>query len=174
MTTNPDLIAGSDVLTHRLIDLARAAHWAGQMKDEQRYLNDVLNRALDGFGEFEELMPIDEAVARLRESAVIDYMNGIDEDEHPAVVSAEMERVNDAVRCLETIAIRADRLRSYAEYALNLIEPPVHAGGEDEPGRCPECMGEGGRHNMLHERHETGGGGVNRPCSRAAAEGEAE
>lgn len=36
------------------------------------------------------------------------------------------------------------------------------------PKRCPECLGEGGRHNTIHERYATGGGGVNRPCSLGA------
>lgn len=36
------------------------------------------------------------------------------------------------------------------------------------PERCPECLGEGGRHNTIHERHVTGGGGVTRLCSLSA------
>lgn len=32
--------------------------------------------------------------------------------------------------------------------------------------RCPECGGLGGGHSPVHERHATGGGGVNRPCPR--------
>lgn len=37
--------------------------------------------------------------------------------------------------------------------------------------RCPECAGLGGGHGFVHVRHETGGGGFNRPCSRALQQG---
>src|SRR5690625_19869 len=40
-----------------------------------------------------------------------------------------------------------------------------HVTAVPEPERCPECLGEGGRHNTIHERHVTGGGGVTRLCS---------
>lgn len=34
--------------------------------------------------------------------------------------------------------------------------------------RCPECGGLDGAHGAVHARHATGGGGRNRPCSRAS------
>ncbi|WP_336653061.1 MULTISPECIES: hypothetical protein [unclassified Leucobacter] len=34
--------------------------------------------------------------------------------------------------------------------------------------RCPECFELGGAHGSVHVRHPQGGGGWNRPCSRAA------
>jgi hypothetical protein len=35
------------------------------------------------------------------------------------------------------------------------------------PARCPECAGNNGAHGSVHVRHEAGGGGWNRPCSRS-------
>lgn len=32
---------------------------------------------------------------------------------------------------------------------------------------CPECGGTNGQHGLVHRRYPEGGGGTNRPCSRA-------
>lgn len=46
----------------------------------------------------------------------------------------------------------------------------VGAPTEEQPReeRCPECFSLGGAHGRIHVRHPQGGGGWNRPCSRAA------
>jgi hypothetical protein len=124
MTTEEDRTAGSNYLNGRLVDLARAAHWARLMKDEQRYLNGSLDDSLDDHF-FDEGTTVDQATAQLREEAVAAYMLGDDEDD-PAEVSLGIERANRVVAELETIATRAGNLRSYAEYARYLIEPPVY------------------------------------------------
>jgi hypothetical protein len=125
MSTEEDRTAGSNYLNGRLVDLARAAHWAGLMKDEQRYLNESLDGPLDDHF-FDDGTTVDQAAAQLREEAVWEYMLGDNEDD-PAEVSLGMERSNRVVAELETIATRAGNLRSYAEYARHLIEPPVYA-----------------------------------------------
>jgi hypothetical protein len=124
MTTEEDRTAGSNYLNGRLVDLARAAYWARLMKDEQRYLNGSLDDSLDDHF-FDEGTTVDQATAQLREEAVAAYMLGDDEDD-PAEVSLGIERANRVVAELETIATQAGNLRSYAEYARYLIEPPVY------------------------------------------------
>lgn len=48
-----------------------------------------------------------------------------------------------------------------AEIVANLLGTPAPS-----PARCPECMGVGDVHNLVHVRHPTGGGGSNLLCSR--------
>jgi hypothetical protein len=125
MSTEADRTAGSNYLTGRLVDLARAAHWARLMKAEQPHLNEAMDRCLK---QFDENANAAEAVAQLREDAISDYMMGVSEDaDDPAEASFAQERVNEVFEMLELIATRAGHLRSYADQACYLIEPPVWA-----------------------------------------------
>lgn len=128
MTSEQDRTAGSNYLTGRLVDLARAAYWARLMKAEQPHLNEAMDRFLKQFDRpnGDENVNAAEAVAQLREDAVSDYMMGISEDaDDPAEASFAQERVNEVFQMLELIATRAGHLRSYADQACYLIDPPV-------------------------------------------------
>jgi hypothetical protein len=144
MTTEDDRTAGSNYLTGRLVDLARAAHWAQLMKKEQGHLNEAMDRILTMFKgpNDDEHVTADQAVAQLREEAIYQYMNGVSEDaDDPAEASFAQERVNEVVEKLELIATRANFLQSYAEYARHMIDPPEWA--KDDAWRAeksPEAL----------------------------------
>lgn len=128
MTTEEDRTAGSNYLTGRLVDLARAAHWASLMKEEQAFLNEAMDRTLKSFTgpNSDQALTADQAVAALREEAVSDYMMGVPEDaDDPAEASFAVERENEVFEQLEWIAGRASQVRSYADQAAYLMAPPV-------------------------------------------------
>jgi len=128
MTTEEDRTAGSNYLTGRLVDLARAAHWARLMKEEQAFLNEAMDRTLKNFTgpNSDQALTADQAVAALREEAVSDYMMGVPEDaDDPAEASFAVERENEVFEQLGWIAGRASQVRSYADQAAYLMAPPV-------------------------------------------------
>lgn len=79
------------------------------------------------------------------------YLWGTDDDGHRWLVnSGDIEVVPDA-------PIPDSRID----------EPPADVARAEV--RCPECASLNGAHGSVHIRHEAGGGGWNRPCSRAVA-----
>lgn len=88
----------------------------------------------------------------------------------------QLDRIADALTGLAEIAPGiAAQLEQLATPLVEVAElkptPDPWATHEDaltgDP--CPSCGGFGGRHGLVHVRHEAGGGGSNLPCPRADA-----
>lgn len=82
-----------------------------------------------------------------------------------------VERAAQAMHAASSGFFSEASWRALAREGLAAADAATQSTPIEEPqrgARCPECFGLGGAHGSVHVRHPQGGGGWNRPCSRAA------